>query len=178
MSSPPCPRCNVPLAHADVPPFAMLGCGRCGGVWLDHAAVRAVLAPDAGEPRIEELAARAARATSVRPDPRPASLRCPICEAAMARCEVTHARVAVDTCNLHGTWFDADEVRRVRAGLAPPITTRIVEVRIPVRQEDDFDLWWNASGDDGTGRISVVGVLAGVAFQVLGSALTSSGNDD
>ncbi len=173
MTPSPCPRCHVALAVASVPPFTMLGCGACGGVWLEHAAVRALLT--GGEPRIEELAGRAARATISRPDRRPANLPCPLCSSPMAQCDVTHAMIAVDTCNLHGTWFDADEVRRVRDGLVPPVTTRIVEVRVPVRQADDFGAWWDAEHDDRS--FSLISALAKAAFHALDGEHTPPSGD-
>ena len=110
-----CPRCHVPLATHMVGDVAIDDCAQCGGSFVDR-------------PTIERLLSerRAARATEIlgvygdggeAPLPQqqtPMYVKCPDCAQFMNRKQfATGARVVVDVCRAHGTWFDAHELPRV-----------------------------------------------------------------
>jgi Zn-finger nucleic acid-binding protein len=48
-----------------------------------------------------------------------ARLACPSCGATLARAGVGETGVEVDACSEHGTWFDAGEIARITAVVAP-----------------------------------------------------------
>ena len=110
-----CPRCAVEMATVSVGTAPVAECGRCGGVWVDAATFDRI----AGEREQQASVltwlggastgpAAANAVDSVRYGP------CPECGKLMNR--VNFARcsgVVVDVCKGHGTWFDADELRRV-----------------------------------------------------------------
>jgi Zn-finger nucleic acid-binding protein len=105
----PCPRCDVPLFEGNAAESVLHGCGKCGGVWLDHEASQKVVSSlPAG---ILELAGRAARAASEARIDLTGKVRCPLDRNELARTVVKG--VEVDTCSAHGTWFDAGEVGRI-----------------------------------------------------------------
>jgi Zn-finger nucleic acid-binding protein len=88
----------------------MYGCGACGGIWLDRAMserLTRALDPDA-----LALADAASQHACAQVDLSPA-LACPRCRSALARHDVGGARVHVDSCATHGTWFDRDELQKV-----------------------------------------------------------------
>ncbi len=102
-----CPRCRTSLAAADVGPIRMQACGACGGVWLDNGSAREVT--ESLSPEVEELAQRAAhnaKTPTESNDPIP----CPVCTETMSHTDLPHARVRLDVCALHGTWFDRSEL--------------------------------------------------------------------
>jgi Zn-finger nucleic acid-binding protein len=86
------------------------GCGRCGGVWLATACAQRFaksLPLDA-----IKLAARASHGARVVPDTAPAA-PCPVCTRPMNRVRAAAARVDLDTCAAHGTWYDRDELEHI-----------------------------------------------------------------
>jgi Zn-finger nucleic acid-binding protein len=111
----PCPRCNVPLAIRQLGDLQLDDCPKCGGTFVDRHALETLV----GEKR-------AARADSVlgaydtggdAPLPQPAGafyIKCPDCGQTMnRRTFATGARVIVDICRAHGTWFDQHELPRI-----------------------------------------------------------------
>jgi Zn-finger nucleic acid-binding protein len=108
----PCPRCRVPLFDGRARTGgALLGCGRCGGVWLDVAASCAVVEGAAEE--LSSLADVAARHATERVDTAGAGLHCPACAQPLARVALPGTTVELDACPSHGTWFDSGELRIV-----------------------------------------------------------------
>ncbi len=87
-----------------------LECPTCAGLWLDreifdHLVEKARVAALSFEPTLGVD----------RPEARPSSKtvyrRCPHCRVPMTRREFSRgSRVVVDTCHLHGTWFDPQEL--------------------------------------------------------------------
>ena len=110
-----CPRCRVDLFRGEAAGVTMLGCGRCGGVWLDNAAVRRIqeVAPDDAIALADQASEHAVAAIDAR-----APVSCPACAKPMARTPVQAARVEVDSCSAHGTWFDKSELHAVAAAFA------------------------------------------------------------
>ena len=139
MSGPPregqpkCPSCAITLLVAHPPSGGSIhGCERCGGVWLDRAMTVKVLETGAAE--ILELVARADLAGP--PDTGTVDdrvRRCPVDRSTLDR--VVYRGVIIDTCSLHGNWFDANEIRRLRP--ETPELTQLVGggYRTPPRRE-------------------------------------------
>jgi Zn-finger nucleic acid-binding protein len=110
-----CPRCRVPLAVGHAAGTLLRGCPSCGGIWLDNASVERIvhaLPADA-----LGLADSATRWAKQQPDLR-AAIACPECGRPLERRLVPQARVEIDGCDTHGTWFDRDELRQVAHAFA------------------------------------------------------------
>jgi Zn-finger nucleic acid-binding protein len=140
--SPPCPRCNVGLFAGKVGHLDALGCGACGGLWVDNEATTTILRRydlDAAQ-LARMIDARAAAQQALSPFAT-ASGGCPICTKPLEAAE--HQGTRLDFCALHGTFFDRGELARVleRAKLAavpvaaPPAGPSIGEIRTEIRHE-------------------------------------------
>jgi Zn-finger nucleic acid-binding protein len=88
-------------------------CETCNGIWVDTETLQHLVA--------ERLKPAPMVGTGITP-PAPARIKldtvhyapCPICKNLMNRLNFAHTSgVIVDVCSMHGTWFDADELRRV-----------------------------------------------------------------
>lgn len=114
-----CPHCKKRLVTVVADGVSLSGCGACGGIWVDNASARKVLANP--ESVFADLARRAAAgATGSRgKSDKPTCAECP---AILDRSRV--AGIDLDTCTEHGTWFDAREletlVKMLRRELEPP----------------------------------------------------------
>ena len=109
----PCPRkCGnmraVRFGGAD-----MYTCDTCNGLWVDTSTLQQLVA--------ERLKPAPMLGSGI-PAPPPTHVKletvqyapCPVCKNLMNRLNFAHASgVIVDVCTAHGTWFDADELRRV-----------------------------------------------------------------
>lgn len=173
-STPRCPRCAVGLFEGDAHGVKLLGCGVCGGVFLDNEACVAIThAPDR---QIAAMAARAAeRAVAPNVDTRPAGLACPICAAPMQRTRV-RALVDLDACPAHGTWFDRAELVQVielygrGIATAPPNDSELAMAAFRDRQVERIERMESIS--------TSTGLLSGIGFGVLGvlGALAAGSN--
>jgi Zn-finger nucleic acid-binding protein len=108
-----CPRCDGTLAPVQVGGTALDECGGCSGVWIGVEALRALLDDREGASVVLAPGTPTAR-SQAQPESTVRYLRCPECGDVMGR--VNYARISgvvVDVCRRHGTWFDADELRRV-----------------------------------------------------------------
>ncbi|OGQ18239.1 MAG: hypothetical protein A2138_03090 [Deltaproteobacteria bacterium RBG_16_71_12] len=104
-----CPRCRSTALRAEGPAF---GCWRCGGVFLRGAVADSLrLALD---PRAHAAAERYVGSPFARVDLARAAA-CPVCRATMKRFPA--GPVDVDTCAVHGTWYDPRELCAVRDAL-------------------------------------------------------------
>jgi Zn-finger nucleic acid-binding protein len=94
----------------------MLACDACGGVWTDAPTARHIVTLVDRE--IVRLASAVAELAGDGPTPLPSpdARRCPICARPLA--PVKAARVTIDVCPDHGTWFDRDEVGRLSRNVA------------------------------------------------------------
>lgn len=103
-----CPRCGVALFEGVAAEATLHGCGACGGIFLDNAASSRIV--NAVQPGLTAMSDKAARAKKIAIDhAKPAT--CPLDGAPLERVDVKG--VELDVCKVHGTWFDAGEVRRV-----------------------------------------------------------------
>lgn len=137
-----CPRCAVGLHARPVGDLTLDDCPKCGGTFVDRAALEMLL----GEKR-------AARAESVLgaydaggddPLPQPPGafyVKCPECAQMMNRRMFAHgAKVIVDVCRNHGTWFDQHELPRIirfvmRGGLEAAEKHAIAQDRERLKRE-------------------------------------------
>jgi Zn-finger nucleic acid-binding protein len=159
----PCPRCHCGLFEGRAGDARLLGCGRCGGVWLPAIAWVAVLRGAAqGYVALAEQAAHHAQAQVSE-----GLARCPVCDEPLVRTQARPSTVFVDVCSDHGTWFDANELRIValaHAKFPPPITFNPADY-LPKDADDN----WN----DGRSSIDL-GALVGFVDAVVGDSSTSS----
>lgn len=113
-----CPRCRVSLVPAVAENVTLLGCGVCGGIFLDNEGSHRIVREHDGN--VAWLARRAQfHAIAKQVDRNPDALPCPICTAAMKRV-AAQGMIDIDYCDRHGTWFDAGEIVRVMPGYVPP----------------------------------------------------------
>jgi Zn-finger nucleic acid-binding protein len=115
-----CPRCSTQaLVENRGARIAAHACPACGGVWLgsslagrlqhalEHGEAIGLcdLARDAGE--LAALKARCEAAVDR------VGIPCPACTAPMTHSLLERAGIVVDTCPLHGTWFDRGELQHL-----------------------------------------------------------------
>jgi Zn-finger nucleic acid-binding protein len=91
----------------------MYMCENCNGLWVDPETLQRLVA----ERMKPQPMLATGIATPATPRPRLDTVRyapCPVCKNLMNRINFAHTSgVIVDVCTMHGTWFDADELRRV-----------------------------------------------------------------
>jgi Zn-finger nucleic acid-binding protein len=101
-----CPTCSIPMFGARQDGFRIDACGTCGGAWLAHEeAQRMITARSSTPAKLSEQAAAAAPNRQLVPEGRP----CPDCQTSLERHHIYPCDV--DSCKVHGTWFDAHELR-------------------------------------------------------------------
>ncbi|MBK9036485.1 MAG: zf-TFIIB domain-containing protein [Myxococcales bacterium] len=109
-----CPRCDQALHGRMVGDVLVDECRGCAGVFLDKTAIERVVT-DRRQARAEALlgALTKAEPSFVPPGGR-MYVKCPTCKNVMNRKQfATGARVIVDVCRDHGTFFDAGELPRI-----------------------------------------------------------------
>jgi Zn-finger nucleic acid-binding protein len=110
-----CPRCRIALHVGTTQNGAMHGCGRCGGIWLDRAmSERLTRALDSDTLALADAASQHAAQVEISNT----RLGCPHCASVLTGHAVANARVHVDFCSTHGTWFDRDELQKVARAFA------------------------------------------------------------
>jgi Zn-finger nucleic acid-binding protein len=112
-----CPRCNDPLVARLVGDVLFDECPVCTGVFLDIAALERLLS-ERQQARAEAILGAYDRGgeTALPSPPGPMYIKCPDCAVVMNRRMFARgAKVIVDTCKTHGTWFDAHELPRIVA---------------------------------------------------------------
>lgn len=104
----PCPDCHAPMTVMDCGPSALHDCGRCGGQFVEHDALRDLIERHDRFDVGRKVPALAPIDTRVR------YVACPVCHALMNRRSFgAGSGVIIDTCAKHGTWFDPGELPRV-----------------------------------------------------------------
>jgi Zn-finger nucleic acid-binding protein len=121
-----------------------LGCVRCGGVWLDNAASRRLLA--GANERAALAIANHLDPTASPPARRDDAYRteqpsCPMCGAALARVVTDPGRhpiagIELDVCAPHGTWFDANDLRAIAIAVSARLASEFLEAEAIRAQED------------------------------------------
>jgi Zn-finger nucleic acid-binding protein len=110
----PCPRCDALLVGQLVGDVLLDMCEACAGVFVDATALERILR-ERRQARAEAIfgALTSATVDAGNPDGR-VYVKCPVCHATMNRRMFARgARVIVDVCRAHGTWFDAGELPKV-----------------------------------------------------------------
>lgn len=113
--APLCPRCRTPLAQAEHETDELLGCVSCGGFFVDLETLARIV--ERHRPAPSPNAPASLRGVAKPPlDTRVVYLPCPHCGATMNRGIFGRkSGVIVDTCRVHGTWFDAHELEACEA---------------------------------------------------------------
>lgn len=166
----PCPDCRLAMAVLECGPAALHDCGRCGGQFAEHEAMRDLVER---HDRLEVVGRKPP--APARADTRVRYVACPVCGALMNRRNFgASSGVIVDVCAKHGTWFDAGELPRVlsfieaggltraRQRHAEEVARKEREQRIqPVTAASTGSIL-DARGDDapGTGASLVADLLA------------------
>jgi Zn-finger nucleic acid-binding protein len=116
----PCPRCGAGLFAGAVGTLTALGCGGCGGLWLDNEATSLVLRQySVSAASIASLVdGNAARKETLSPFAT-APGGCPVCEKPLQ--PVEHGGVRLDFCGEHGTFLDRGELARILEKNRPPV---------------------------------------------------------
>ncbi len=108
-SGPRCPRCARSLEEIRSAAKTLLGCARCGGIWVDKDT--ADYLARVSDPDLDTAVRRAFGVlVSLSPGMRTASVSCPVCQQATRYVELEDTGQGVDVCDSHGTWFDRDEL--------------------------------------------------------------------
>lgn len=105
-----CPRCPARLTAFSGAPGKLYDCGGCGGQFVEHTLIRALLERreicGTAVPRRTERARRQGSAVRYVP--------CPACGALMNRQNFgVTSGIIVDICGHHGVWFEEGELPRV-----------------------------------------------------------------
>jgi Zn-finger nucleic acid-binding protein len=141
-----CPRCqdDQPLEARMVADVLLDECLRCHGLFVDTDALERVLA-ERRQVRAEAiLGALGSLADSGAPAQQqqgPMYIRCPVCQSLMNRRSFAPgAKVIVDVCRAHGTWFDPNELPQIiefatQGGLEKAEQRRIEQERERLRNE-------------------------------------------
>jgi Zn-finger nucleic acid-binding protein len=168
----PCPHCRGALAAVRVGPTSVRECGGSGGLWLDNTAFDALCADR--ERQASVLAFPAAAAAPAPADTRIRYRSCPECGTLMHRTNFQRVSgVVLDVCRQHGTWFDADELRRIvefiqRGGLEVARDRermRLEEERRRLEQarRELLVSRGQAPAEDSRARLSVEGIVQALA---------------
>jgi Zn-finger nucleic acid-binding protein len=107
-----CADCKLPFVSFSGAGGLLRDCGRCGGQFVDHALLEALLAR-------REVYGRDVAKPLPRHNPLDSPVRyrpCPVCSDMMTRKNFgTSSGIIVDVCRKHGIWFDPGELPRVLA---------------------------------------------------------------
>ncbi len=110
-----CPRCFMELYAGEKDGFRLEACGRCGGVWVTFEEAKRALVD--GSHALEDLALKVLGVTQRVVLEEVSALACPECGAAMDKSGLPGSAANIDTCNMHGTWFDPHELFAAMDGL-------------------------------------------------------------
>jgi len=158
-----CPRCEVELVDRRLGSEALLACTLCGGVWLDVVACRAIVGGAPSMASLLYLAEQSAAAATVQPA-EAVGAACPVCRGSMQRRPVPGVEATLDTC-LHGTWFDARELRVVAEALKPvaQVQPAIAAPIVPITPQRSYGDQFDAD------HVEMAGTLGELFLRFLGS---------
>jgi Zn-finger nucleic acid-binding protein len=125
----------------------MLGCGRCGGQWLDGKGSLRVLSGSLSD-QAKAMARSASQKTSPKqpahgdyraPQPGHRARTCPICSQTLTPRTITEAALEIDVCERDGTWFDAHELERLARHAELKAAIIDAEAADEIRHLEEFD---------------------------------------
>lgn len=107
-----CPRCDEPLAAREIHDTPVVGCQRCGGMYLNRGDLNRIAEPTAGDLEFSTLDEESFR----HPDAHGAT-RCPRCAGATDKVEFNiYTGIILDHCaRCGGFWLDGRELERINA---------------------------------------------------------------
>jgi len=112
-----CPRCDEELRIEVVAGAPLERCPGCEGLWVDReTAERLYQDRDQADPvrKMTKPAGPPRQEVDTRKVKKEGYIKCPVCQTIMNRMNFgRYSGVIIDICNKHGTWFDADELRRI-----------------------------------------------------------------
>jgi Zn-finger nucleic acid-binding protein len=118
-----CPRCRIDMSPVTIGAEAMRECDRCGGLWVEVAALEKICADREQQSAVlgAALPAPLQKSAAGGEDQKIRYAPCAQCGQLMNRLNFARCSgVIVDVCKGHGTWFDRDElsdiVRFIRGG--------------------------------------------------------------
>lgn len=126
----PCPHCGAALFAGQVGHLDALGCGACGGLWLDNAGTVAVLQRyDLDAEKLARMVDGNAVKREIASPFAEAKGQCPVCAQPLQ--PVEHRGVRLDFCAQHGTFFDRGELAAIVHEKKPELTPYPVPLRGP-----------------------------------------------
>jgi Zn-finger nucleic acid-binding protein len=137
MATTPCPRCGTELGERLSGRATLLACRDCGGVWVAPEPARKVVEHVQGALALIVLSERVASASKALVD-HAKPIRCPFDAEPLQRVSVHN--VDVDVCRVHGTWFDAGEVRRIANAYTSPVEGAAPAPRREARASESGDV--------------------------------------
>jgi Zn-finger nucleic acid-binding protein len=111
-----CPRCKIDMASVTIGAEAMRECERCGGLWVEVAALGKISADREEQSAVLGAASPAPthQVQSIGDAEKIRYVPCPQCGQLMNRINFARCSgVIVDICKGHGTWFDRDELSQI-----------------------------------------------------------------
>ncbi len=137
-----CPRCVVALSVRELDELHLDDCHQCGGTFVDRAALEQLLTDRRGVRAESVLGAYDTGGDGPLPVPPGAVyVKCPDCTTVMNRKMFAQgAKVIVDVCRAHGTWFDQHELPRIirfvmSGGLERAEKAQLEQAREQVKRE-------------------------------------------
>jgi Zn-finger nucleic acid-binding protein len=110
-----CPRCRLDMTALAIGAAMLRECEQCSGLWVETRALEKICADREQQAAVLGKAGPLP-APSVQSDPsqKIRYVPCPQCSQLMNRINFARCSgVVVDVCKGHGTWFDAEELRRI-----------------------------------------------------------------
>jgi Zn-finger nucleic acid-binding protein len=160
-----CPRCAAVMVARELGDLVLDDCAGCGGTFVDRAALELLLEERAISRAESVLGAYDAGGDAPLPNPPGAFyVKCPDCATVMNRKQFAWgAKVIVDVCKAHGTWFDVHELPRIvrfvkSGGLDRAAQRALDEEREKIRQERDrlrAEANGGATGMAGDARVGI-----------------------
>lgn len=141
-----CPRCVTPLLSGRlIGDVCLEQCDKCHGMFVDRQAIEQIL-KDREQARAEAILGALPRGSltkEMRVTPGKLYIPCPDCKNMMNRTQFADgARIIVDVCRTHGTWFDAGELPQMvefvqNGGLEMAATRKLRREKESIQRQAD-----------------------------------------
>lgn len=106
-----CPRCKKTQLIGQLSGrYLLFGCDECGGVWIEHTVLEAII-KSIRDPSLIGALGRLAENRGQHKNHDITYLACPECHELMYRRNfASNSQIIIDECNGHGVWFDHHEL--------------------------------------------------------------------